>query len=58
VGKPEGKRPLVGPKRRWVDNIKMDHTEIELAGMAWIDLAQDSDQYRAVVNTAMNLRVP
>jgi hypothetical protein len=58
VGKPEGKRPLERPRRRWVDNIKMDLREIGWEGMDWIDLAQDSDQWRALVNTAMNLRVP
>jgi hypothetical protein len=51
VGKPEGKRPLGRPRRRWVDNIKMD-------GMDWIDLAQDRGQWRALVNMVMNLRVP
>jgi hypothetical protein len=44
VGKPEGKRPLGRPRRRWADNIKMDLIEIELDGMDWIDLAQDRDQ--------------
>jgi hypothetical protein len=58
VGKPEGKRPLGRPRRRWVDNIKMDLREMECDGMDWIDLAQDSDQWRALVNTVMNLRVP
>jgi hypothetical protein len=58
VGKPEGKRPLGRPRRRWVDNIKMDLREIEWDGMDWIDLAQDRDQWRAIVNTVMNLRVP
>jgi hypothetical protein len=58
VGKPEGKRPLVRPRRTWVDNIKIDLTEIGWDGMDWIDLAQDRDQLRALVNTAMNLRVP
>jgi hypothetical protein len=53
VGKPEGTRPLGRPRRRWVDNIKMD-----LDGMDWIDLAQDSDPWRALVNAVMNLRVP
>jgi hypothetical protein len=52
VGKPEGKRPLGRPRRRWVDNIKMDLREL---GMDWIDLAQDRDQWRALVNTVMNL---
>jgi hypothetical protein len=58
VGKPEGKRPLGRPRRRWVDNIKIDITEIEWDGMGWIDLAQDRDQWRALVNTVMKLRVP
>jgi hypothetical protein len=54
VGKPGEKRPI----RRWVDNIKIDLREIEWDGMDWIDLAQDRDQWRALVNTVMNLRVP
>jgi hypothetical protein len=58
VGKPEGKRPLRRPRRRWVDNIKMDFREIEWDGMDWIDLVQDRDRWRALVNTVMNLRVP
>jgi hypothetical protein len=58
VGKPEGKRPLGRPRRRWVDNIKMDHGEIGWDGVNWIDLAQDRDQWRAHVNMAINLRVP
>jgi hypothetical protein len=58
VGKPEGKRPLRRPRRRWVDNIEIDLREIELDGMDWIDLAQDRDQWRALVNTVMNLHVP
>jgi hypothetical protein len=58
VGKPEGKRPLGRPRRRWVDNIKMDLREIRWDGMDWIELAQDRDQWRALVNTVMNLRVP
>jgi hypothetical protein len=58
VGKPEGKRPLGRPRRRWVDNIKMDLREIEWDGMDWIDLAQDRDRWRAPVNTVMNLRLP
>jgi hypothetical protein len=58
VGKPEGKRPLGRPKRRWVDNIKMDLREIEWDGMDWIDLAQDRDQWRALVNAQMNVQVP
>jgi hypothetical protein len=58
VGKPEGKRPLGRPRRRWVDNIKMVFTEIGLDGVDWIEMAQDRDQWRALVNTVMNLRVP
>jgi hypothetical protein len=58
VGKPEGKRPLERPRRKWVDNIKMDLREIAWAGMDWIELAQDRDQWRDLVNTVMNLRVP
>jgi hypothetical protein len=57
VGKPEGKRPLGRPRRRWVDNIKMDLREIGWNGMDWIDLAQDREQWRALVNMVMNLRV-
>jgi hypothetical protein len=55
VGKPVGKGPLERPKRRWVDSIKMDIRKIEWYGMDWIDLAQDRDQWRGLVNTAMNL---
>jgi hypothetical protein len=51
VGKPEGKRPLGRPRYRWVDNIKIDLRETGLDGTSWIDLAQDRDQLRAVVNT-------
>jgi hypothetical protein len=58
VGKPEGKRPLGIPRRRSVDNIKIDLIGIGWDGMHWIDLAQDRDQWRALVNTVMNLRVP
>jgi hypothetical protein len=58
VEKPEGKRPLGRPRCRWVDNIKIDLREIGRDGVDWIDLAQDRDQWRAVVNTVMNLRVP
>jgi hypothetical protein len=58
VGKPEGRRPLGRLKRRWVDNIKMDLREIGWYGIDWIDLAQDMDQWRVLVNTVMNLRVP
>jgi hypothetical protein len=58
VGKPEGKRPLGRPRHRWVSNIKMDFREAWWDGMNWIDLAQDRDRWRALVNTVMNLRVP
>jgi hypothetical protein len=58
MGKPDGKRPLGKPSRRWVGNIKMDLTEIGWGGIDWIDLAQDRNQWRALVNTVMNLRVP
>jgi hypothetical protein len=57
VGKPEGKRPLGRPRRRWVENVKMDFREIGCCGMDSIDLAQDRDQWRALVSTVMNLRV-
>jgi hypothetical protein len=57
VGKPEGKRPLGRPRHRWVDNIKMDLRERK-DGMDWIDLEQDRGQWRALVNTVMNLLVP
>jgi hypothetical protein len=58
VGKPEGKRPLRRPKRSWVNIIKMYLREIGWDDMNWIDVAQDRDQWRALVNTVMNLRVP
>jgi hypothetical protein len=58
VGKPEGKRPLGIPRRTWVDNIKIDLREIGLDGMEWFDLAQDRDQWKALVNAVINLRVP
>jgi hypothetical protein len=54
----EGKRPLGRPRRRWVDNIKMDLREIGWDGMGWIYLAQDRDQWRALVNKVINLWVP
>jgi hypothetical protein len=57
VGEPEGKRPLGRPRRRWVDNIKMDLRGMDWDGMDWIELAQDRDQWRVLVNTVMNLRV-
>jgi hypothetical protein len=58
VGRPEGKRPLGRPRRRWEDNIKMDLREIGIDGMNWIQLAQVSIQWRVFVNTVMKLRVP
>jgi hypothetical protein len=58
VGKPEGKRPLVRPRHRWVDNIEMDLREIGWGGMDWIDLAQVRDQWRALENRVVNLWVP
>ena len=58
VGKPEGKRPVGRPKRRWEDNIKMDLQEVGCGRMDWIELAQDMDSWRGFLNTAMNLRVP
>jgi hypothetical protein len=58
AGKPEEKSPLGRPKRRCVYNVKMDLTEIGWDSMDWIKLAQDKDQWRALVNTVMNLRVP
>jgi hypothetical protein len=57
VGKPEGKRPLGRPRRRWEYNIKMDQQEVGNRSMDWIELAQDRDRWRALVNAAMNLRV-
>jgi hypothetical protein len=58
VGKPEGKRPLGRPRRRWIDNIKMDLLEIGVSVVDWIGLAQDRYRWRALVNSVMNLRVP
>jgi hypothetical protein len=58
VGKPEGKRPLGRPRCSWEDNIITDLRDIGWGGMDWIDLAQDRDQWRALVSTVMNLRVP
>ena len=57
VGKPEGKRPLGRPRLRWEDNIKMDLREVGRRG-DWMELAQDRDRWRALVNTVMKLRVP
>jgi len=58
VGKPEGRRPLGRPRRRWVDNIRMDLQEVVCGYMDWIGLAQDRDRWRAVVSVVINLRVP
>ena len=58
VGKPEGKRPLGRPRRRWEDNIKMDLQEMRREGMNWFALAQDKDRWWALVNAVMNLQVP
>jgi hypothetical protein len=58
VGKPEGRRPLGRPRRRRVDDIKMDFRETGWDSMNWIDLPQDRDQWRGLVNTAMYIRVP
>jgi hypothetical protein len=58
VGKPEGKRPLGRPRRRWEDNIKMDLQEVGCEIMVKIELAQDKDSWRALANAVMKLRVP
>jgi hypothetical protein len=58
VGRPEGRRPLGRPRRRWVENIKMDLREIGFWDVDWINWAQDRDRWRALVNTVMSLRVP
>jgi len=58
VGKPEGKRPLGRPRHRWDDNIKLDIQEVGCRGMDWIELPQDMDRWRALVNSVMNLQVP
>ena len=58
VGKPEGKRPLGRPRRRWVDNIRMDLQEVGCGHVDWTGLAQDRDGWRKLVNAVMNLRVP
>ena len=58
VGKPEGKRPLRRPRRRWEDNIKMDLQEVGRGSEDWMELVQDRDRWRALVSTVMNFRVP
>jgi hypothetical protein len=58
MGKPEGKRPLGIPRSKCADNIKMDLREIGWDGVNWMDMAQDGDQWRALVNTVLSLRVP
>jgi hypothetical protein len=58
VGKPEGRRPLGRPRRRWEDNTKIGVGEVGRGGMDWVDLAQDRYRWRAVVNVVMNLRIP
>jgi hypothetical protein len=57
VGKPEGKRPLGRPRHRWDNNIKMDLQEVGCGGMDWIELAQDINRWKALVNVVMNLQV-
>ena len=58
VGKPEGKSPLGRPRDRWEDSIKMDLQKVGCAGLDWMELAQDRDSWRALVNAVMNHRVP
>ena len=58
VGKPEGSRPLGRPRRRWVDNIRMDLQEVGCGYMDWIGLSQDRDRWRTLVSAVVNLRVP
>jgi hypothetical protein len=58
VGKSEGRRPLGRPKRRWVDNIRMDLGEVRWGNVDWIGLAQDRNRWRALVDSVLNLRVP
>ena len=58
VGKSEGKRPLGKSRRRWENNIMIDHQEVGCGGVDWIDLAQDRNRWRALVNAVMKLRIP
>ena len=58
MGKPEGKRPLGRPRRRWEDNFKMDLQEVGCGGMDWIELAEDKNRWRFLVNAVMNFRIP
>jgi hypothetical protein len=58
VGKPDGKRTLGRPRRRWVDNIRMDLGEVQWGGVGWIGLAEDRNRWRTLVNSVLNLRVP
>jgi hypothetical protein len=58
MGNPEGKRPLGGPRYRWVDNVRIDLGEIRWDDVDWIDVAEDRDQWRSLVNTILNFRVP
>jgi hypothetical protein len=58
VRKPEGRRPLGRPRRRWLDNIRMDLVEAEWSDVNWIGLAQDMDRWKALMNSVLNLRVP
>jgi len=58
VGKPEGRRPLKRPRRRWEDNIRMGLLEVGCRGVDWMELAQEMDRWRALVSAVMNLQVP
>jgi len=58
MGKPEGRRPLGRPRRRWEDKSKMDHQKLGCGGTDWIELAEDRNRLRAIVNAVMNIRVP
>jgi hypothetical protein len=58
VGKPEGRRPLGKPRRRWLDNIRMDFVEVGWGDVDWIGLTKNRDRWRALVNSVLNLRVP